>query len=299
VKIEAIEFSSYDKNTPAVRKLLTPSAHDLKMGPLPCVCVVRATALNAFRPWQDIIEDRGVKHARVNLSRIMLGKSRIPIVDGNSFESGPQLGRSVRTLLRNALMKKDNNLYIIGIGDTLFDELTKSAKEALPAGFTDPPLSATGDAADNYAFPGSIMKLMTKDDTSQLKGEFVGQSKEAEFVRQLILRAAEIDDPVLIIGDSGTGKEVVAQQIHKRSKRKGKFRPVNCGAFPGDLLEAELFGNKKGAFSGAFYDKKGLWEEAKDGTLFLDEIGDLSLNHQAKILRAIQERKIRRLGETD
>ena len=120
-------------------------------------------------------------------------------------------------------------------------------------------------------------------------------------MRQLILYAGHVNDPVLIIGATGTGKEVVARQIHQVARGNNdslKFVAVNCGAIPEDLLESELFGHVKGAFTGAIADKTGLWQEVGKGTLFLDEIGDLCHRHQVKILRALQERKIRKVGST-
>jgi transcriptional regulator with PAS, ATPase and Fis domain len=104
------------------------------------------------------------------------------------------------------------------------------------------------------------------------------------------------DDPVLIIGDSGTGKELLAQAL--QGDRKGKFIPINCAGIPDTLIEAELFGHTKGAFTGAIAAKTGLLVEAKDGTIFLDEIGDLAYPMQAKLLRAIQEKKVRPMGAT-
>jgi len=104
---------------------------------------------------------------------------------------------------------------------------------------------------------------------------------------------------VLIQGETGTGKELVARAIHYRgTRRRNRFVPVYCGSLPETLLESELFGYKRGAFTGALYDKKGLFEEADKGSLFLDEISDISLTIQAKLLRVLQEGEIRRLGET-
>jgi transcriptional regulator with GAF, ATPase, and Fis domain len=103
---------------------------------------------------------------------------------------------------------------------------------------------------------------------------------------------------VLVLGDTGTGKEVIARSIHNYSARASeKFVPVNCGAIPSELLESELFGHKRFTFTDAKYDKKGLWEITGNGTLFLDEVGDLALIHQVKILRALEENKIRPIGE--
>ena len=118
-------------------------------------------------------------------------------------------------------------------------------------------------------------------------------------MRRLIMRAAENSAPILVLGDTGTGKEIVARQIHGRSIRQsGPFIPVNCSGIPHELLESELFGHVKGAFTGAAMDKTGLWQAASGGTLFLDEIGELTLVNQAKILRALEDGKIRRVGDT-
>ena len=130
-----------------------------------------------------------------------------------------------------------------------------------------------------------------------LISDLVGQSPAIERVRQLIHQVAETDATVLILGESGTGKEVVAQSIHKASQRAGQpFVPINCGAIPADLLESELFGHEKGAFTGALAARQGRFELAQHGSLFLDEIGDMSLDMQVKLLRVLQERAFERVG---
>ncbi len=127
----------------------------------------------------------------------------------------------------------------------------------------------------------------------------IGKSPAIQIVKETIEKIAPYDINVLITGESGTGKEVVAKTIHELSKRKDKpFVAINCASLPADLLESELFGYKKGAFTGATSDKKGLIEEANGGTLFLDEIGEMPMSLQAKLLRFLEERKIRPLGST-
>jgi sigma-54 specific flagellar transcriptional regulator A len=126
----------------------------------------------------------------------------------------------------------------------------------------------------------------------------IGQSTATLSLKQLIQRVAPSDATALIIGESGTGKELVARALHDCSPRaqSGQFVPVNCGAIPRELIESELFGHKKGSFTGAISDRKGRFELAHGGTLFLDEIGDLALDMQVKLLRAIQERTIDPIG---
>ncbi len=127
----------------------------------------------------------------------------------------------------------------------------------------------------------------------------VGETEAVKDVRFLIEQVAKTDANVLILGESGTGKEVVARNVHLLSKRNsGPFVPVNCGAIPGELLESELFGHEKGAFTGAISARKGRFELAQGGTLFLDEIGDMPLQMQVKLLRVLQERSYERVGGT-
>lgn len=125
----------------------------------------------------------------------------------------------------------------------------------------------------------------------------VGTSRHIQTVRELIMQVADKDVSVMIQGESGTGKEVVARNLHYHSRRRDKpFVPVNCGAIPAELLESELFGHEKGAFTGAISSRPGRFELAEGGTLFLDEIGDMPLNMQVKILRVLQEHTFERVG---
>jgi len=131
----------------------------------------------------------------------------------------------------------------------------------------------------------------------ELFRNLVGSSNGIQRVRNMIEMVARSDANVLIVGESGTGKEVVARHVHHHSGRRSKpFVPLNCGAIPPDLLESELFGHEKGAFTGAITARQGRFEMADGGTLFLDEIGDMSLSMQVKLLRVLQERSFERVG---
>ena len=140
---------------------------------------------------------------------------------------------------------------------------------------------------------------------AQLQGKYrfdglVGRSSKMRAIFDLIERVAATGSTILISGESGTGKELIARAIHYNSGRKdGAFVSINCGALPDDLLESELFGHMKGSFTGATANKKGLFEAAAQGTIFLDEIGETSPAMQIKLLRVLQERKIRRVGGTE
>lgn len=127
--------------------------------------------------------------------------------------------------------------------------------------------------------------------------EIIGTSERIGQVRQLIDKVAPCDARVLITGENGTGKELVARWLHAKSPRSAApFVEVNCAAIPSELIESELFGHERGAFTSAIKQRKGKFEQADGGTLFLDEIGDMSLSAQAKVLRALQERKVTRVG---
>jgi two-component system response regulator PilR (NtrC family) len=135
-------------------------------------------------------------------------------------------------------------------------------------------------------------------DTSVFGPRLLGTSMAMHDLREMIARVARSQAPVHIFGESGTGKELVAKLIHESGPRRdGPFVPVNCGAIPTELMESELFGHKRGSFTGAVSDKKGLIQSAEGGTLFLDEIADLPLHMQVKLLRVIQEKAVRPIGE--
>ncbi len=149
------------------------------------------------------------------------------------------------------------------------------------------------------AMDKSTLMLQTQNLKSKVSKmyEIVGESEAITKVKAMIDRVAPTEARVLITGSNGTGKELVAHQIHEKSSRsKGPFVEVNCAAIPSELIESELFGHEKGSFTSAIKQRIGKFEQATGGTLFLDEIGDMSLSAQAKVLRALQENKITRVG---
>ena len=188
-------------------------------------------------------------------------------------------------------------IMISGHGDinTAVDCLKKGAFDYLPK----PPdlnrlLSTVRNALDKTSLVQEVKTLKKK---ISKKYTMVGESAGMEELRSLIDKVAPSEARILITGPNGSGKELVAHHIHEKSERSGQpLIEVNCAAIPSELIESELFGHKKGAFTGAQKDRKGKFELAHGGTLFLDEIGDMSLSAQAKVLRALQEHKITPVG---
>jgi DNA-binding NtrC family response regulator len=190
--------------------------------------------------------------------------------------------------LLTELLAQDSSIIVIlltahGSIDSAKEALRRGAFEYLQKPFERKELLETIDRA--------LHKL------DELDVEIISVSAEMEAVKKMIVKVARSSSTVLIRGESGTGKELIARAIHNQSPRSTEmFQAVNCAAINENLLESELFGHEKGSFTGAHADKKGLFEVADSGTLFLDEIGELDITMQAKLLRALQERKIRRVG---
>ena len=191
-----------------------------------------------------------------------------------------------------------NVIMISGHGDL------KTAVEAMRIGAFDyiekPPdlnnlLTSVRGALKAKVVKSGIKK--NKSSTKKGKYEIVGESKKISDLKDLIVKIAPTNAKVLVLGPNGSGKELVARQIHLNSLRSdGPFIEVNCAAIPSELIESELFGHLKGSFTSAHKDRTGKFEAANNGTLFLDEIGDMSLSAQSKVLRAIQENKIQKVG---
>ncbi|MGB2513473.1 MAG: sigma-54-dependent transcriptional regulator [Flavobacteriaceae bacterium] len=226
----------------------------------------------------------------------------------------------------NALKKKNFDLVLCDIKMPKMDGI-EVLQEANSLGLNVPFIMLTGHgnietavgamklgAYDFIPKPPDLNRLLTavrhgienktlRKENSKLKKKvaqkytIVGESAEVQRMKAMISKVAPTDARVLITGENGTGKELVAHQLHQLSERsKASFIEVNCAAIPSELIESELFGHVKGAFTSAVKDRSGKFEAADQGTLFLDEIADMSLAAQAKVLRALQEKKIQRVG---
>ena len=156
------------------------------------------------------------------------------------------------------------------------------------------------NALDLSSLKEEVTELRDKLRQSELFTDIVGESDKVNEVFELVSRVLETDINVMIIGESGTGKELIAKALHQGSRRReGPFIAVNCSAITSELAESLLFGHKKGSFTGATDDRAGYFEQADQGTIFLDEIGDMNLEIQAKVLRILEDKKVRRLGEKE
>lgn len=199
------------------------------------------------------------------------------------------------------ILEREDDIPVIMISghgniETAVDALKKGAYD-----FIEKPLDLNRILVSvRNAFDRSSLVKETKVLKKKIgKGSFqiIGESKAINDIKEMIAKVAPSDARVLITGGNGSGKELVARQIHQHSPRADKpFVEVNCAAIPSELIESELFGHEKGAFTSAIKQRKGKFEQADGGTLFLDEVGDMSLSAQAKVLRALQENKINRVG---
>lgn len=195
------------------------------------------------------------------------------------------------------LVKTFSKVPVVVVGEKLNTEqcTDRNVVACLPFPFT---YSQMLEALHRCQIAKEAVRFITASThKTPLFRSLVGNSDSIRQVRKLIEQVADTEASVLVLGESGTGKEVVARNIHSLSSRANKpFVPINCGAIPGELLESELFGHEKGAFTGAITSRQGRFELANGGTLFLDEIGDMPLAMQVKLLRVLQERCFERVG---
>ncbi|OPY89448.1 MAG: Transcriptional regulatory protein ZraR [Syntrophus sp. PtaU1.Bin208] len=186
-------------------------------------------------------------------------------------------------------------------GDTAVRAMKDGAYDYIEKNFNLEEFTATiRNALESNGRTRDEAKFLREMENAVSFGEIIGKSREMVKVYSLIKKVAETTANVLILGESGTGKELVAKAIHANSPRKEKpFVAINCGGIPENLLESELFGYQKGAFTGAYADKAGLFEIARGGTIFLDEVGELPPVLQVKLLRVVQEKTFLRIGGTE
>jgi len=235
-----------------------------------------------------ILEDDGYA-----VTTAQSGEQALRLAKENDFDlvltDYKMAGMDGLTLL-NELLKYDPSIIVVMM--TAHGSVD-SVKEALRGGAFD----YLGKPVDRDELLRVVQSALER--LNRIDDEIIGGSEEMDRVKKMILKVAGSSSTVLIRGESGVGKERVARAIHKASPRANEiFQAVNCAAINENLLESELFGHEKGSFTGAHTQKKGQFEIADRGTLFLDEIGDLNISMQAKILRALQEREIMRVGAT-
>lgn len=204
-----------------------------------------------------------------------------------------------------AAKKRHNETVVILISayattETAVEAMNDGAYDYVPKPFDNNELKATIARALDLKTTEREKEDLTEETKTHLHfGCIIGDSPAMRRIYTLVEQVAKARTNVLITGESGTGKELIASSIHKLSDRKDQaFVTVNCGGIPENLMESELFGHKKGSFTGATHDKKGLFEEAHNGTIFLDEIGELSMGLQVKLLRAVQQRSFKPVGDT-
>ena len=234
--------------------------------------------------------DEGLQKAIQEQPDLILTDVRMPGLDGLGFlERYREDGAGARVIVMTAY----------GNSDIAIDAIRKGAWDYIDKPFTpDSLLLRIRIAEESSKKDRELHRLRREVRVEKRHGGIIASSAGMTSALKLAERVAQHPTTALVTGESGTGKELIARLIHEASGRSGVFVPVNCGAIPENLLESELFGHVKGSFTGATTDRTGLFEEADGGTLFLDEVGELPPSLQVKLLRALQEGEIRRVGES-
>ena len=255
--------------------------------------VARTLELEGYTVWQAPDAHRGLQLLREHAAEVLVILSDVKLPDGRGLDLLPRY-KALAPLAEVVLMTAYGTIAdgVRAMKEGAFDYLTK--------GDADEQLVVVVDrAADKARLQRRVADLERKVGTQYSFDAMIGHSAPLEQAKKTAQQVAATDATVLLEGPTGAGKELFAQAIHYASPRRTKpFVALNCSAFPKDLLESELFGYRKGAFTGANADKKGLFEEASGGTLFLDEIGELEGGAQAKLLRALESQEFIKLGDS-
>ena len=277
------------------------SLEELKEECRPAAYIVDKNDLKHFIEFNKLVEDRGTQRATTALGKYLLKRALIPALECK-YHGSRTLLNGVKGLLQSAVGLRgrgpDQNIYVIGVEGPLrldlMSTITKINQDHGPVKQMD---AQPQDKDNAPCVTGNTLSELLDDVVvgPGLEALYIGCEPEVTLVRKLITRAAPTKSTVLIIGDTGTGKELVAQGIHHLSSHTGKFIAVNCGAIPTELFESELFGILPNSATGV-KGKRGLWKEADNGTLFLDEIAELLPKHQTKILRTLETGMIRPVG---
>ncbi|OFX51842.1 MAG: sigma-54-dependent Fis family transcriptional regulator [Bacteroidetes bacterium GWA2_30_7] len=245
----------------------------------------------------QIIQAQNIKSAISHLEQnqnIDLVLSDVKLPDGNGLEqinNYKKINTNCEVILLTAYGTINDGVKAMKLG--AFDYITKGTHD-------EQLILAIEKAMSKVVMHRRIFDLENKLEIKFNFDNIIGNSRPINETKKMALKVAGTDSTILIEGETGSGKELFAQSIHNSSNRKNNsFIAINCCAIPHELLESELFGHKKGAFTGAINDKKGLFEEAHEGTLFLDEIGDMNHDLQAKLLRIIETQVFTRIGETN
>ncbi|MDQ6984062.1 MAG: sigma-54 dependent transcriptional regulator [Ghiorsea sp.] len=260
-----------------VREILTLSIHSFGHEVIACASSDEAESCMLSQQFDLIITDLRMQGYDAGLDVLRMAKEKQP---------------QASTLLLTAYASSETAVEAMRQG--AFDYITKPVSRTELGEVIERALSSSADALTN------LPEKPTNKTTHVVNSKLIGQSLIMNHVRERLQRAAKRDFTVLISGESGTGKELAARLVHESSARQHQpFIPVHCGAIPDNLFESELFGYVKGAFTGAEQNKTGLIESANGGTLFLDEIGEMPPHAQVKLLRVLQEMKVRPVGSTD
>jgi len=257
-----------------------------------CEAVKRALERSGYQVETSLDAMDAMEKIRTGSWDMVICDIKMPAMDGMS--------------LLDRIKEHDSNILVLMITgyasvESAVEAVKKGAQEYIPKPFSPGQLRLFVERAfERKRLVEENLHMKTELGQVNARNVVIGKSRVMEQLFGLVAKVAKTDSAVLITGESGSGKEIVARLIHFRGARaNAPFVTVNCSAIPRDLLESDLFGHKRGAFTGAFETKRGSFEQADGGTFFLDEIGDMRLEMQAKILRVLEEKRVKKVGSED